>query len=105
MFYHKLIGLLQTAVSAQELLECPDRPKLGQLTVVIPRWHRHIIGLYIDRLVTFTNLYNPRNRITDRRNIGRTRQTRHVPVAAVILLELGTSPSHHTDTSGIVHQL
>ena len=34
MFYHKYIGLLQTTEFAQEPFECPDRPKLGQLTVL-----------------------------------------------------------------------
>ena len=35
----------------------------NNFTIVIPRWRRHM-----DRLVTFTNLYNPRNRITGRRH-------------------------------------
>ena len=57
--------------------------------------------IYMDRVVTFTNLYHPRNRITDSR-IGWNTASR--PVAAVILLELGTRVSYWTDTSAIVHQ-
>ena len=62
----------------------------------------------VDTYVT-VNLYNPRNRITDRRHRnsvevehGLNVASRHV--AAVILLELGTCALHQTDTSGIVHQ-
>ena len=61
----------------------------------------------MDRLVILSNLYNPRNGITDRRH---RKSVEHGPyaasrnVAAVILLELGTFALHQTDTSGIVHQ-
>ena len=42
MFYHVVnkLGLLQTTAYAQEPFECPDRPKLGKLTV----YHVHAIN-------------------------------------------------------------
>ena len=74
------------------------------LVVVIPRWLRHI---YIPIGNQFSNLYNPRNRITDcrhRKSVehGPDAASRHV--AAVILLKVSTCASHQIDTSGIVHQ-
>ena len=69
-------------------------------TIVIPRWRRNM------KLVTFTNFYNPRNRITDRRRRNSRPGMEHAVTACSCrnITMIRHVRFALSDTPGIVHR-